>query len=204
MKPGSLAPACLCLLALGSCGGGERQDSNEPEGEYKVRVVSAEFPSDQKLAQRADLEITVRNTEASRSVPNIAVTVKGFDTRLENPGLADQGRPVFVINGEPKEIGGYPESKEKAPGGGETVYNGTWALGSLKPGAQKTFKWTVTAVRAGPYRLSYEVAAGLDGKAKAVSTGGRAPKGLFTGTVDGEPPDTRVGEDGRSVEEGVR
>ncbi|MBA2439305.1 MAG: hypothetical protein H0V50_01370 [Thermoleophilaceae bacterium] len=199
-----LAPACLCLLVLSSCGGGERQDESEPEGEFKVRVVRAEFPAAQALAQRADLKITVRNAEATRSVPNIAVTVKGFDTRLENPGLADPGRPVFVINGEPKEIGGYPESKEKAPAGGETAYNGTWALGRLEPGRQKTFRWTVTAVRAGPYRLSYEVAAGLDGKAKAVGTGGRAPKGLLTGTIDGEAPDTRVGEDGRSIVEGVR
>ena len=34
---------------------------------------------------------------------------------------------------------------------GET---GTWALGPLKPGATKTFKWNVTAVRPGRYRIS--------------------------------------------------
>lgn len=192
------------MLALVSCGGGERQDANEPEGELKVRVVGAAFPSSQSLARRSDLRITVENAEARRSVPNVAVTVKGFDTRLENPALADPSRPVFVINGVPEEIGTYPESKEQAPAGGETAYNGTWALGRLKPGQQKTFKWTVTAVRAGPFRLSYEVSAGLDGKAKAVTPGGGAVKGLFTGTIDGEAPDTRVGEDGRSVVEGRR
>jgi len=39
----------------------------------------------------------------------------------------------------------------------------TWACGHLKPGAIRTFKWGVTAVQAGPYKLSYRVAAGLDG-----------------------------------------
>lgn len=199
-----LAPACICVLALGSCGGAERQDANEPEGDFKVRVVRAEFPSDQALARRSDLRITVRNMERKRSLPNVAVTVKGFETRLEDPELADPSRPVFVINGGPTKIATYPESKELAPAGGETAYNGTWALGPLGPGRQRTFKWTVTAVRAGPFRLSYEVTAGLDGKAKAVGGGGGAVRALFTGTVDGEAPDTRIGEDGRSVVEGGR
>ena len=88
---------------------------------------------------------------------------------------------MFVINGEPKEIGTFPESKEAAPEGGETAYVDTWALGPLKPGEEKTFKWNVTAVQAGPYQLNYAVAAGLDGKAKAVGAGGDAPAGLFIG-----------------------
>lgn len=196
-----LAPAFLCALALGSCGGGERQDEGEPEGDFKVEVVEASFPSRQALAKRSNLRITVRNAEASRTVPNVAVTVKGFDTRLEDSADADPTRPVFVINGRPKEIGTYQDSKEMAPGG-ETAYNGTWVLGPLKPGREKTFKWTVTAVRAGPYKLSYEVAAGLDGRARAVGAGGGAPRGRFAGTVDDEPPDTRIGADGRSIVEG--
>jgi hypothetical protein len=188
-------------LALASCGGGERQDENEDEGDYKVQVVKASFPSKQELAKRSNLTITVRNAEASRTVPNVAVTVKGFDTRVEGSDAADPSRPVFVINGRPKTIGNYPDSKEAAPSGGETAYNGTWALGPLEPGAQKTFKWNVTAVKAGPYQVSYEVAAGLDGKARAVGANGRRPVGLFSGTVNDEPADTRVAEDGRTVVE---
>ena len=80
----------------------------------------------------------------------------------------------------------------------------TWALGPLKAGEEKTFKWSVTAVRPGPYRLRYRVSAGLDGKAKAVGIGGQAPAGLFLGTVNDEAPDTRVAEDGKSVVEGLR
>ena len=195
-----LAPAVLCAVALASCGGDERQDEDEPEGDFRVEVVKARFPSDQSLAQRSNLVITVRNAEANRTVPNVAVTIKGFDTRLEGTDAADPTRPVFVINGRPQEIGTYPESKEAAPTG-ETAYTGTWALGPLRPGQQKTFKWNVTAVKAGPYQVSYEVAAGLHGKARAVGTGGKPPKGLFSGTVDDTPPDTRVAEDGRTVVE---
>ena len=40
-------------------------------------------------------------------------------------------------------------TKEQAPVGCETVYVNTWACGRLKPGAQKTFVWNVTAVDAG-------------------------------------------------------
>ena len=200
-----LACTGLCAIALASCGGGERQDANEPEGKFKVEVVSATFPDEQKLAKRSELEIVVRNAEEKRTVPNIAVTVKGFDEQRDNAELADPSRPVFVINGIPKEIGTFPEAKEAAPEGGETAYVGTWALGPLKPGEKKTFRWNVTAVRAGPYKITYEVAAGLDGKAKAVGVAGDdAPEGRFAGTIDDTAPDSRVADDGRTVVEGTR
>ena len=199
-----LALPCALALALGGCGGGERQDENEPEGRFKVEVVKAEFPSKQKLAKRSDLVITVRNAEAKRTIPNIAVTVRGFDVKLENERLADPKRPQFVINGVPKDIGTFPESKEASPEGGETAYVDTWALGALKAGEERTFKWSVTAVRPGPYKLRYRVAAGLDGKAKAVAVGDQAPSGLFIGTVKDDAPDTRVAEDGETVVEGLR
>ena len=200
-----LALACAFALGLGGCGGGgERQDENEPEGRFKVEVVKADFPSKQKLAKRSDLVITVKNAETERTIPNIAVTVRGFDVKLDNEQLADPKRPQFVINGVPKDIGTFPESKEAAPEGGETAYVDTWALGPLKAGEEKTFKWSVTAVRPGPYKLRYRVAAGLDGKAKAVALGNQAPSGLFIGTVKDDAPDTRVADDGKTVVEGLR
>jgi hypothetical protein len=199
-----LAPAFVCALALASCGGGERQDKNEPEGDFKVEVVKASFPSKQELAKSSNLTIVVRNAETSRTVPNVAVTIKGFDARLEDSQAADPARPVFVINGRPKRIGNYPDSKERAPAGGETAYNGTWALGPLKAGKDATFKWNVTAVKPGPYQLTYEVAAGLNGKAKAVTASGRPPRGLLSGTIDDKAPNTRVAEDGHTVVESDR
>ena len=201
---GFVVAACTALSpGLSACGGEKRQDENEPEGRFRVDVVDASFPVKQKLAKRSALKITVRNA-GRRTVPNIAVTVNGFDTKLKNPELADPSRPVFVINGKPTEIGDFAESKDIAPEGGETAYVNTWALGPLKAGAEKTFRWSVTAVRAGPFKISYKLAAGLDGKAKAVDAEGITPAGIFQGTVDDTPPDTRVAEDGVTVIRGTR
>ena len=58
---------------------------------------------------------------------------------------------------------------------------------------------SVTAVVAGPYEVSYRVAAGLNGKAKAVLAGGDSAEGSFAGTVSDKPNQTRVGSDGKSV-----
>jgi hypothetical protein len=110
-----------------------------------------------------------------------------------------------VVNGLPREIGGFPEAKDATPLGCDTAYVDTWACGRLEAGAQKTFRWSVTAVKAGDYRISYSVAAGLDGKAKAVgAAAGGAPRGSFTGTVSDEAPEVRVADDGKTVVEGTR
>ncbi len=200
-----LAIGLVALAGLGGCGGGERQDENEPEGEFAVEVVDASFPDEQKLAQSSDLEITVRNA-GDRAIPNVAVTVDGLDyKKADDPSLADRTRPVFALNGVPVEIGGFPEAKDAAPRGCDTAYVNTWACGPLKPGREKTFKWSVTAVRAGPYKVAWQVAAGLDGKAKAVAAGGgEAPRGTFSGSVSDEAPDVRVADDGKTVVTGQR
>jgi hypothetical protein len=188
---------------LAGCSAEKKQDVNEPKGRYELEVVEARFPQQQKLAKRSNLVIKVRNAD-SKTVPNVGVTVDGFTKRVDDPDLADPNRPIFVINGRAKEIGGFPESKEDAPVGGETAYVNTWALGRLKPGREKAFRWNVTAVKAGPFRLTYRVNAGLDGKAKAVDANGRLPRGQFAGTISDEPPDARVAEDGKSVVSGTR
>lgn len=180
-----------------------RQDENEPMGTFPVSVT-ATFPHKQQLAQRSKLEINVRNT-GPKTIPNIAVTVHGFGYKSKQEGLADPRRPIFAINGEPKELGGLPESKDAAPKGGETNYVDTWALGPLKPGKTSSFRWSVTGVKAGPYNLQYIVAAGLDGKAKAEDDdGGGVPKGSFTGSISDKVPQTRVSEDGNTVIQGTR
>ena len=190
-------------LALGACGSQKQQDENEPRGNYPVSV-EARFPGKQKLAKRSTLVINVRNT-GPRTVPNIAVTVRGFYFKQRQPGLADNRRPVFAINGVPKELAGFPESKDAAPQGGETNYVDTWALGPLKSGRERSFKWSVTAVRAGFYRLRYVVSAGLDGKAKAEDDdGGGVPTGVFAGTISDTAPETRVSENGETIVEGTR
>ena len=191
-------------MALAGCGGGERQDEDEPEGDFAVEVVRAAFPEDQKLAKSSNLVLTVRNA-GNDTIPNIAVTVDGFNVRRGDPELADPERPQFVINGMPREIGGFPESKEASPLGCDTAYVNTWACGPLADGKEKTFRWSVTAVKAGDFEIEWRVAAGLDGKAKAVAPGGdETPAGSFSGSVSDEAPEVRVADDGKTVVEGTR
>ena len=178
-------PAVASLLLASGCGSsGPRQDANEPSGDYKVQVVQAKFPKRQSLAKRSIMVITVKNVD-SKTIPNVAVTVKSFDQRSSDPNLADPRRPQFVVNTGPR--------------GGDTAYVGTSALGPLKPGESKTFKWDVTAVVAGKYSLKYAVAAGLNGKARAVLDAGGAPAGEFKGIVTQRAPAAKVADDGHTV-----
>jgi hypothetical protein len=193
-----------CLLFVAGCGGGERQDENEPAGDFPVEVVEAQFPDEQKLAKESNLVVTLRNA-GERTIPNIALTVNGFDERKTDPDLADASRPVFALNGVQVEIAGFPEAKEAAPRGCDTAYLNTWACGPLEPNEMKTFRWTVTAVRAGDYEIAWKVAAGLDGKAKAVAPGGGpAPGGKFSGRISDAAPDVRVADDGKTIVDGTR
>lgn len=179
-----IAFACAGLFVAGCGGGGERQDKNEAEGNFKVEIVQAKFPDSQSLAKRSEMVIVVKNVD-SKTIPNAAVTVRSFDKRSNDPNLADPSRPLFVLN--------------RGPRGGDTSYVGTWALGPLKPGQVKTFRWDVTAVKAGPYRLRYSVAAGLAGKAKAVLASGEKPTGEFTGQISNKAPSARVADDGTTI-----
>jgi hypothetical protein len=169
------------LLASG-CGGsgGERQDKDEPSGKWTVDVVDASFPAQQKLSEQVEMRVRVRN-EDSKTMPNLAITVDGFQSRSEQPGLADPSRPVWIIDDGPR--------------GGVTAYSSTWALGKVKAGETKEVVWKVTPVKAGDYELKYRIAAGLDGKAEAVLAGGEKPAGKFAVSVSREPDQARVDPD---------
>jgi hypothetical protein len=188
---------------LAACQPNSPQDEAEPKGRFKVDVLRATFPEQQKLAKRSHLTVVVHNS-GRKTIPDIAVTVHGFYYRAKDPLLADPTRPIFVINGKPRSIGTFNEEVEDAPDGGDTAYVGTWALGKLRPGAERTFRWSVTAVKAGPFKVKYTVAAGLNGKARAVDASGRRPQGVFQGTVQEKPPITRVADDGETVVRGTR
>jgi hypothetical protein len=160
------------VLTLGACGQ-EQQDENEPTGDFKVDVVSASFPGRQYLADEAQLRIEVQNKDA-REIPNLAVTVDGFGQRRENDGLAEPQRPVWILN--------------EGPRNSESALTNTWTVGRVPAGQKRTLVWKVTAVRAGTYTLRYRVAAGIDGKAVAVSFDGAGPaKGSFIARVTRAP-----------------
>jgi hypothetical protein len=184
---GSATAICaLAALAAAGCGGGgERQDEDEPSGNWTVELVDASFPARQRLAEQTELRLRVRNAD-SRTLPNLAVTVEGFDTRSEQPGLADPSRPVWIIDDGPR--------------GGVTAYTNTWALGRVRAGETEEFVWRVTPVKPGRYEVRYRLAAGLDGKAKAVLAGGERAAGSFEVSIAREPDDARVDPDtGRVV-----
>ena len=169
--------AAAALVALGGCGGGEeRQDADEPRGNYTVEV-DATFPTSQSLAKQETFNVRVENTD-TKVIPNVAVTIDSFSYRSDRQDLADPERPNWIV--------------DSAPGGGDTAYTGTWALGRLKAGESKTFTWRVTPVRPGTHRVKYRVAAGLDGKAKAQLDGGDVPEGAVSVSVSREPSDASV------------
>jgi hypothetical protein len=175
------AAAALGIAALASgCGGGERQDANEPSGTYSVEIVKARFASTQAIAQPQKLAIVVRNAD-SRKIPNIGVTVDSFSYLAPQANLAERRRPVWIIDSPPR--------------GGEVAQNGTWALGPLAPGESKTFVWGVTAVVPGLHTVRYRVVAGLNGKAKAQLDNGSKPEGTFTVNVSGRPVSAVVDPD---------
>ncbi|MDA0180889.1 hypothetical protein OJ997_11340 [Solirubrobacter phytolaccae] len=185
----------LAVLVVAGCGGDARQDADEPSGEFKVEVVDASFPARQHVAENVELKVKVRNSESDESLRNVAVTVetkpRGSDAALafgqnkRGAGLADAGRPVWVLDEGPK--------------GGETAYVNTWLAGTLGPGREKELVWKLVPARAGTYDISYRVSPGLTGKARAAE-GDTA--GSFTVVISGDPVPARVGEDGE-VERGV-
>jgi hypothetical protein len=161
------------LVSLGACGGGGKQDRNDPTGTFKVDVPRASFPGNQQLAQESTLEITVVNKD-SREIPKLAVTVDGFSQRHDDPTFADPNRAIWIVNEPPVDA--------------DSALTNTWALGPVAPGQSRTFKWKVTPVRSGTYSVRYRIAAGLYGKAKVEDTAtGGAPKGSFIARVSRTP-----------------
>ena len=161
-----LATSVVALVVAG-CGGGERQDSNEPSGTFPMNVVNANFPKSQSLAKQVPMTISVKNT-GTKAIPNLAVTVDSFSTRSQQQGLADPQRPVWIV--------------DEGPTGGTTAYTNTWALGSLAPGKTRTFTWKVTAIQPGNHTVKYRVAAGLNRPMLEVPVGF---KWFVDGLIDG-------------------
>lgn len=64
----------VCSVGLAACGGGERQDEDEVEGEFPVEITGAEFPAKQSLAIQTELLLSVENT-GEETIPDLAVTV---------------------------------------------------------------------------------------------------------------------------------
>src|ERR1700728_3693675 len=201
MFPGACG-VCLALL-LGGCGGGTRQDANEPKGTFAVKVVNASFPAQQSVAPATPTVLRVRNT-GTQTVPNVAVSIDSFAYTSDYPGLASNKRPIWVVETGPGAIPTRPVESEaiSPPGGGQTAYVNTWALGALAPGRTSTFVWRVVPVKGGTYTVHYTVAAGLSGKAKARLSSGGPVQGQFAVYIKPTPALTHVNPDTGRVEPG--
>jgi hypothetical protein len=188
-----LLSASVAVLAAG-CGSKARQDAHEASGKFEVEVLKASFPAHQAIAKPALFELRVRNAGKS-TVPNIAVTLNSFSYKSSYPTLAENLRPVWVVEQGPGPTApGTPVESESVspPGGAQTAYVSTWALGSLGPESSQTFDWRVMPVKSGKYTVHYVVAAGLAGKARAQKSSGGAVNGALTADVAPAPAPRHV------------
>ncbi len=208
----AIALALSGVVALSACGGssGERQDADEPEGDFPVEVAAARFPTRQRLAQTSDLEIAIENI-GPEQIPDLAVTIcvdscdadGPFSLRSDQPGLANPNRPVWILEQDyPKLTTPATDRNEidDAPtAGAEAAQTNTFSFGSVAPNGSVQAVWRVTPVQAGTYTLHYEIAAGLTGNAKAVTADGSTPEGSFVVTITDKPPQARVKPNGDVV-----
>jgi hypothetical protein len=218
-----LAPVCLAAIAVTGCGSGPRQDANEPKGDFPVQVLSASFPAAQRLATTSNMVVVVRNP-GPKKIPIVSVTVKcrsepakggsggspsgpgatgGFAYRTTFRGVADAARPRFVLNTIPTRTPRQYDNGRLDPLERSSSYVDTFPLGPLAAGRTATFRWNVTAVKSGPYRICYRVNAGLNGKALAVpASSGERIDGEFVGVIAQKPPQAHIGANGKTVVEG--
>jgi hypothetical protein len=197
--------AALAVAALLAACGGSSSDSNEPAGNYQVKVTSASFPPQQFVGQTSLMKIDVENT-GKKTVPAlvVAVDIKGkqgetaqipFSIHEPDPELANGDRPVWVLSATYPRLAGSAE-----PGGAETASPGTYSFGALPPGKSVEAVWKLSAVRPGKYTIAYEVGAGLSAETKAKTSSGVAPGGSFVTNISTELPETEVNGAGEIVE----
>lgn len=198
------------VAALTACGGDDnvRQDADEPEGEFPVEVVEAKFPTRQRLAETSDLQLEVENI-GDEQIPDLAVTIcidscdadAPFSLRSEQAGLANPNRPVWILeDGYPKLLDASTDPGElddEPTAGAEAAQTNTFSFGALAPGEELAAAWRVTPVQGGTYTVNYEIAAGLTGKAKAVTNDGSPAEGSFVVTISTKPPKATVNPQGK-------
>ena len=151
-----------------------------------------------------DVAVTICNvTCAYPAPPGEGTSAAAFSEDLQMAGLAHPSRPVWVVDNPPGPCNyGCSDSSSSGaggPSGAVTAYANTWALGALGPGQTAKFDWAVTAIAPGHHVVAWEVAAGLNGKAKAVLADGSLPHGTFTVSISNAPAQTYVNNDGQIV-----
>jgi hypothetical protein len=190
--PGAIVILTGALLASG-CGGGASQNAHEPKITTSLVVAFAHFPALQSIARPTSLVLQVRNA-GPHAAPNVAVTIDSFDYAENFPELSSTQRPIWVVDRGPGPVPDRPAQSQAVspPGGGQTAYTNTWALGQLPVGGVRTFHWRVVPVKSGLYTVTYTVSAGLAGNAKAVNVAGGPVQGHLRVYITKAPPPTQV------------
>lgn len=169
-----------------------------------MKVVTAEFPTAQRLGETTQLQLGVRNT-GEKKMPALTMTIsvggkEGQDSALPfgirdpQPGLAQADRPVWVLSARYPRRAGSSE-----PAGAETSSDKTFEFGPLKPGETIETVWQLSAVRTGNYELLYEIGAGIGGKSTAEIAAGTEAGGSFAVRITEVPPNTVVTDSGEVV-----
>jgi len=147
--------------------------------------------------EAAQLRQQLRRAGGQLEQPGSGSGAQAFAANIDQPGLANPSRPVWIID-RPPGLCGY-SCTSGGPGAYVSAYTNTWAAGALRPGATAIFDWGVTAVKAGRHVVAYQVAAGLNGKARAVLTDGSSPTGSFQVTISGKPQQAYVNNQGQVI-----
>lgn len=186
------APAAACALAAG-CGGGSPATAGEPSKTFHIELVRASFAAKQSIAKHERLLVSVRNS-GPETIPNLVATVDSFNYASNFPKLAANKRPIWVIERGPGQPARPPVQTQEVsiPGGGQTAYVNTWALGPLPAHHTETFYWTVVPVKSGAFTVHYALTAGLAGNAKARLASGGPATGHFHVVIAPAPPETHV------------
>jgi hypothetical protein len=195
--------ASAALLAAG-CGGGSEQTHEEPEHTYKIEVLDITFKPEQAVGKPATMRIEVRNVD-TKTIPNIAVTLDSFYFTEKYPELASDKRPVWVVEQGPGEPPQAPVQSQAVspPGGGQTAYVNTWALGPLAPNHNRVFEWKVVPVKSGIQHVRIQISAGLAGQAKATLPNGTPLTAKFRSEIAPAPPSRHVDPSTGRVEPGA-
>lgn len=186
----TLALATGLVVVISGCGGDDPKIEDASGGKDFRVSARASFDQQQDLARTRTLKITVRNEEEHRTLPDVAVVLKGLQRRIPEADngagrVADPRRPIWVL--------------DEPPAGGQTAYVDTWALGKLGPGEEKTFRWRLTPTVAGTHKVTWRVAAALDENGPVQAFGGK-DAGSFTVRVRDTPAATTIDPDtGRVV-----
>ncbi|MEA2213149.1 MAG: hypothetical protein QOF83_3097 [Solirubrobacteraceae bacterium] len=214
MRSAVIVTGFVASLVITACGsGGARQDATEPKGKFPVTVDAASFPVAQTLSQHSHLTIAIRNS-GSKTIPDVAVTIcnvscaypastaqgtsaQAFSQDLNAKYLANPSRPIWVVDQGPGAC--RYSCQNGGQGAAVTAYSNTWALGKLAPGKTVRFDWKVTAVSPGRHVVAWEIAAGLNGRARAVLSNGSLPHGAFAVNIASKPARNYVNNSGQIV-----